>query len=359
MKALKQLLLIFLLPILLIGCGSSDTTTVSEDSLSKLPLSTKNASESSDLKVHFLDVGQGLAILVQSAGKTLIYDGGDRDTSSFVVSYLKDQGVEQIDYLISSHYDSDHLSGLIGCLNAFTVHNVISSDYEHDTKLYKSFVSTVAEKGLIMQHPQVGSTFALGNAEFTILAPTAIVSDSNANSVVIKLKNGDNSFIFTGDADHNSEADMCSLGLDLSCDVLSVSHHGSATATSYDFLEAILPQTAVISVGAGNQYGHPHIDVLEKLEAMEIDVYRSDQQGTVIATSNGTQITWNSAPSSDYTSDDGVEADAATDPSVWKSKAGSKYHSRNDCGTMNPDNASQIPQSQAISEGLDRCKNCW
>lgn len=98
-------------------------------------------------------MGQGLSILVQSDGQTMIYDGGDKSTSSFVVSYLQKQNVTTIDYLISSHYDSDHMAGLIGCLNAFDVKNVISSDYEHDSKLYQSFIQTVADKGLTMQHP--------------------------------------------------------------------------------------------------------------------------------------------------------------------------------------------------------------
>ena len=113
------------------------------------------------MTVHFLDVGQGLSILVQSEGQTMIYDGGDRSTSSFVVSYLKEQNVSKIDYLISSHYDSDHMAGLIGCLNAFEVDHVISSDYVHDSKLYTSFVNTVDEKGLEMEHPEVGTTIFL------------------------------------------------------------------------------------------------------------------------------------------------------------------------------------------------------
>ena len=154
------------------------------------------------LACYFLDVGQGLSILVQSDGQTMIYDGGDKSTSSFVVSYLQKQNVTTIDYLISSHYDSDHMAGLIGCLNAFDVKNVISSDYEHDSKLYQSFIQTVADKGLPMQHPAVGTEFSFGSGSFQILAPATIdPNDSNKNSVAIKLTNGDNSFIFTGDAD--------------------------------------------------------------------------------------------------------------------------------------------------------------
>lgn len=256
------------------------------------------------MKVHFLDVEQGLCILVQMEDEVLIYDGGDSDTSSFVVSYLQQQGITEIDYMISSHYDSDHVSGLIGCLDAFEVKNVIGSDYEHDSRRYQSFMDAVEKEGLEMQYPQVGEQFHLGEADFMILAPEEIVSDSNANSVAIKLTYGDNSFIFTGDADVDSEKNMCGSGMDLSCDVLSLGHHGSSTSSSSRFLEKTVPEYAVISCGAGNSYGHPHIEVVEMLEAMEIDLFRSDIQGTVVAVSDGKTIYWSEAPCNDYTDGD-------------------------------------------------------
>ena len=280
------------------------------------PEPTKEAGE---MKVHFLDVGQGLSILVQSDGQTMIYDGGDKSTSSFVVSYLQKQNVTTIDYLISSHYDSDHMAGLIGCLNAFDVKNVISSDYEHDSKLYQSFIQTVADKGLTMQHPAVGTEFSFGSGSFQILAPATIdPNDSNKNSVAIKLTNGDNSFIFTGDAESTSEKAMCESGIDLSCDVLVPGHHGSATATSWNFLQATVPEYAVISCGKDNQYGHPDKDVMDKLESMDIQVYRTDKQGTIVAVSDGTTITWDQEPCNDYSPGD--KEDKGTQAQTSKSK---------------------------------------
>lgn len=332
-----------------------------------------------DMAVHFLDVGQGLSIFVQSGGENLIYDGGDRGTSSFVVSYLQQQGVETIDYLISSHYDEDHLAGLIGCLNAFDVETVIGSDYEHDSQLYQSFIDTVSAEGLEIQHPTVETEFQFGTGKFTVLSPAEIVDDSNANSVAIKLDNGQNSFIFTGDAEHNSEAAMCASGIDLDCDVLVPGHHGSATATSWDFLEATVPEYAVISCGADNQYGHPDQDTMDKLQDMGINVFRTDKQGTIIAVSNATDITWNTEPCNDYSSGD--TSDAGTQPqvtetptqepvpevteepvqsgSVWLSATGSKYHSVPDCGNMNPNTARQISRADAEAQGYEACKKCW
>lgn len=376
-------------------------------------------SGSGEMKVHFLDVGQGLAILVQSDGQNLMYDGGDRETSSFVVSYLKGHGVSTIDYLISSHYDSDHVAGLIGCLNAFDVRNVISSDYVHDSKTYESFVGTVSQKGLTMQHPSVGTEFSFGTGSFTILAPESISQeDSNNNSVAIKLTNGKNSFIFTGDAESRSEEEMCRSGIELSCDVLVPGHHGSATATSWDFLQAAVPEYAVISCGSGNSYGHPDKDTMDKLQAMEIQVYRTDLQGTIVAVSDGTAISWDQEPCNDYTpgnsSDTGTQpaessqgedetkeaaaaaqnsaqtpvqnqteapvqaapaqtvtetpvqenTAAAETPSdaeekVWVSETGEKYHNKPDCGRMNPDKARQMTRSEAEALGLEPCKKCF
>ena len=258
-----------------------------------------NAKQES-MQVHFLDVEQGLSIVVQLGDDVLIYDGGDRDTSSFVVSYMQDLGITEIDYMISSHYDADHVSGLIGCLNAFEVRNVIASNYVHDSKLYTSFIDAVKEEGLKIQYPKVGTTFAFGDAEFTILAPKEIGKDSNANSVVIKLTYGESDFIFTGDADYGSEREMVESGIDLDCEVLSLAHHGSSSGNSSLFLEKTNPEVAVISCKKGNNYGHPHVEVVELLEAMEIDVFRSDIQGTVIATSDGKDITWNEKPCNDY-----------------------------------------------------------
>ncbi len=391
-----------------------EETTTPAPTETPTPEPTKEAGE---MKVHFLDVGQGLSILVQSDGQTMIYDGGDKSTSSFVVSYLQKQNVTTIDYLISSHYDSDHMAGLIGCLNAFDVKNVISSDYEHDSKLYQSFIQTVADKGLPMQHPAVGTEFSFGSGSFQILAPATIdPNDSNKNSVAIKLTNGNNSFIFTGDAESTSEKAMCESGIDLSCDVLVPGHHGSATATSWDFLQATVPEYAVISCGKDNQYGHPDKDVMDKLESMDIQVYRTDKQGTIVAVSDGTTITWDQEPCNDYSpgdkEDKGTQAQTSkskgssfsgskatanensssgnkevsaasagassqveatpqvtaapqdtsstsNEEMVWITATGSKYHNKNNCGQTDPSKASEISRAEAESRGYEPCKKCF
>lgn len=372
---------------LLGGCGSgTGTETARESAATKVSEETENVREmdesvsaDGEMKIHFLDVGQGLAILVQAEGQTLIYDGGDRDTSSFVVSYLKEQGIERIDYLISSHYDADHLAGLIGCLGAFPVDTVIASDYVHDSQLYTSFVNALTEKNLEIEHPAVGTVYPLGSGSFQILAPQTVrANESNDNSVAIKVTNGANRFIFTGDAEYSSEEAMCQSGIDLECDVLVPGHHGSATATSWTFLQETVPEYAVISCGAGNQYGHPHMDTMEKLESMEIAVYRTDKQGTITVISDGMDLIWSVDACNDYSPGDpddtgtrpaseraetsanaSVASVSGTEDQVWISATGSKYHRNNTCSGMNPDKAVQMSRADAEAKGLKPCKRCY
>lgn len=234
-----------------------------------------------------------------------------------------------------------------------------------------------------MQHPAVCTEYPFGTGKFTVLSPASIGSNDNDNSVAIKLTNGENSFIFSGDAESGSEAAMCSSGIDLSCDVLVPGHHGSATATSNDFLAKTVPEFAVITCGVDNQYGHPDKDTMDKLQSMEIQVYRTDKQGTVIATSNGTKIIWNQEPCNDYSPGDSsdvgtqsqeIEEQLSADPtpepenteepelvggSVWISETGSKYHNKPNCGKMNPDKARQVTESEAQGMGLDACEKCF
>lgn len=283
--------LVFLLNILGINVSPND---LQEQNTEKVNTETDmiQSIESDNMKVHFLDVDQGLAILVQLGDEVLVYDGGERDTSSFVVAYLKEQGVTEIDYLISSHYDSDHVSGLIGCLYAFDVKQVIGSDYVHDSKIYTSFMTAVEEEGLEVLHPDVGTQYQMGDAVITILSPKEIVNDSNSNSVAIKLSYGEIDFIFTGDADYKSEKDMIASGTDLDCEVLSVGHHGSASATSEKFLTATTPEYAVISCGKDNSYGHPHKETIQFLNDFGVEILRNDEMGTIVAETDGENLVW-------------------------------------------------------------------
>lgn len=254
-----------------------------------------------EMIVTFLDVGQGNAVLVECDEEYMLIDGGDREYSSFVVSYLQKQGVEEIKYLVSSHYDADHINGLIGALNVFSVDMVLDGDYEWDTKTYVSFQSAVEENGCEEIHPGVGEVYPLGEAEFTVVCPDDYThSESNDNSIGLRIVYGETSFLICGDASSNMETWMLESGGVIDSDVLMCSHHGSKYSTSEAFLEGVEPSAVVISCGENNSYGHPSERVMKLLSEGSYDLYRTDVQGTLIASSDGNRILWNTEPTSDY-----------------------------------------------------------
>lgn len=259
-------------------------------------------SEDATLEVHVLDVGQGLSVLLSCGDETLLYDGGDRSTSSFVVSYLKKQGIGRLDYVVVSHYDADHLAGVIGALNVFEVGTLIAPDYQTDTKLFSSFQQTVQEKELSVTSPVPGDTYSFGAGEFQVLAPlNSYYANENDYSIVLRVCLGERSLLLTGDATENSESELLEHGTKLHADVLIVGHHGSAGSTSPEFLEAVAPSYAVISCGRDNDYGHPSERVMELLEKVAIPLYRTDLQETVIFTLTVQDVLFEKAPCEDYT----------------------------------------------------------
>ena len=280
----------FFTPLGLSSPWNSDSGSGSSGDGSKLAADAVKGS--TDFEVHYLDVGQGLSVLVRSGDHALLYDGGDRNHSSFVVAYLKRQGITKLDYLIASHYDADHLSGLIGVLHTTEVDTVLGPDYEHTSKTYTSFQSAVTDAGKTVYHPTAGSDYQLGDAYFTVVGPIKSYTDSNNNSIAIRIVNGDNSFLLTGDAETQSEEDMCRSGLNLYSDVICPGHHGSSNATTSLLLAYTPPTWAVISVGAGNDYGHPHQATLQRLADAGVTVLRTDEHGTIVARSDGKDISW-------------------------------------------------------------------
>lgn len=252
--------------------------------------------------VHVLDVGQGLSVLVESQGHRLLYDGGNRDKSSYVVAYLQQHGVSDLDYMIASHYDADHINGLVGALNTTPVKQFFGPDYVVDTKVFNSLQDSLVVKGVPKEQPAVGSSYALGDATFQVLAPSGSgYSDANNYSIVIRVVDGDTSFLITGDAEQEAEQEICNSGLALDSNVYVMGHHGSGSSTNWDLLQKVTPEYAVLSCGSGNSYGHPHVESMEKLQTMEIQLLRTDKQGALVATTDGHTITWDKAPCNDYT----------------------------------------------------------
>lgn len=244
------------------------------------------------LEVHYIDVGQGSATLLKSGRHAMLIDTGDSDQGTKIQLYLTKQGVENLDYLVLTHPDADHIGGAPVIITKFGIGQLFLSNYEKDNKTTQKVRDAMQYKGLTASDCQVGDTYTLGNASFTILAPVKEYADSNNASIVIMVQNGNNRFLFTGDCEAEAEADLIASGADLSADVYLAGHHGSDTASSQAFMDAVSPSYAVISCGEGNSYGHPHAEVLNRFRSMGIQVFRTDEQGSVIAESDGTGITW-------------------------------------------------------------------
>ncbi len=247
------------------------------------------------LTVTWLDVGQGDAAVIQCGGQSMLIDGGKPEKSSYIYAWLQQHGLSYLDVIVATHVDADHIGGLSGALNYASVGTAYCPETTGTTETFQSFVKYLAQRGKQITVPTAGETFALGGAQIQILGPLHRAEDSNDNSIVLKVSFGATSFLFTGDAERAEEQDLLNAGVNLQSTVLKVGHHGSDTSTSYPFLRAVAPQYAVISVGAGNSYGHPTEAVLSRLRDAGVTTFRTDMQGEITAVSDGQTINFSTA----------------------------------------------------------------
>ena len=249
------------------------------------------ANSNSTLEVHFIDVGQADASLILSDGESMLIDGGNPQDSSLIYTYLKNKGIDHLDYIVNTHPHADHVGGLAGALNYASVDTVLASMAAYDSKAFNSFLKYLNEQNVSITVPNAGDTFNLGSAKVQILGPVYSSNDVNNNSIVLKITFGNTAFLFTGDAEREEEQDILAKGYDLNSTVLKVGHHGSDTSTTYPFLREIMPEYAVISVGS-NSYGHPTEDTLSRLRDADAKVLRTDMQGDIIFTSDGQSVSY-------------------------------------------------------------------
>ncbi len=274
---------------------------------------TPSPTASPVVRLHFIDVEQGDSILIEDNDRFMLIDAGLNEKGNTVTKYLKKLGVERLDYVIGTHPHNDHIGGLDTVMNAFDVDHVLLPDVSIDSENYKDVLDVIADKELTIIRPVVGDNYTLGNASFVIISPNSSGYESlNDYSIGIKLTYGNTSFLLAGDAQTVSEAEMLENGIDLSADVLKLSHHGSSTSSTINFLDKVNPNYAVISVGKGNKYEHPHSLTMQVMKDRAIHLYRTDEQGSIVFTTDGTSISVNAEPyvitSSDTTSDEAEKA---------------------------------------------------
>ena len=252
---------------------------------------TKN----SNFQVHYIDVGQGDCSLVVCDGQTLLIDAGENGHETEVINYLRSLGIDKLDYIIATHPHSDHIGGLPEVIEEFGMDNIImprlTKEQTPTTKTYTRMLEEIKASGAKVISAKVGSTYTLGEASFEILGPVSdSTEDLNSMSVVAKVTHGENSFLFTGDAESDEEREIFGAGVDLDADVLKMGHHGSNTSSCKEFLAEVTPEICVIMCGEDNDYGHPHKEPLERLKKYTNEIYRTDICGDIVISSDGKNL---------------------------------------------------------------------
>ena len=262
--------------------GTEDTDKKETDSSETGIAANDLLPEDHALDVRFIDVGQGDASLITCDGHSMLIDGGRSRVSDKIYTILKNEGIDHLDYIVATHPEADHVGGLAGALNYATVGIAFSPVEKAENEAFNDFKKYLNKQGAFITVPEVGSEYRLGAASFKILGPVRAGDSTNNDSIVIKLTCGDNSFLFTGDAEEQEEQDILTSGENLNCAVLKVAHHGSHTSTGKNWLQAVSPEYAVISCGYKNDYGHPHEEVVKLLKDHDIKLLRTDLQGDIL-----------------------------------------------------------------------------
>lgn len=284
MKLKKKNLIITCLLI----CLSIIFTACSQQSSNAINTSNK----SNELKVHYIDVGQGDSILVQTKDKNILIDSGTRKSSDNLINYLKKQHIKKLDYVIATHPHEDHIGGMPKVIDEFEIGNFYAPKKTANTKIFKDMILQLKKKNLKINVAKKGISLDLSNdSSLDFLAPVKDnYENTNDYSAVIKITHGNRKFLFTGDAEKTSERDILNSNVDLSSNVLKVGHHGSHSSSSKEFLDKVNPKMAIISCGKNNDYGHPHKETMKELKKRNIEVYRTDIDGNILLTSDGENI---------------------------------------------------------------------
>lgn len=264
--------------ILLSGCTQNQQSNTSQTP----------AEARKEMKVHFLDVGQGDSIFIQSPnGKNLLVDGSTKQAGKEVVDYLRKQGVEKLDYVVATHPDADHIGGLISVLNSISIKHFVDSGKAHTSQTYEEMLQLILDKDIPFIVPNVGDNISLDDElDIKVLNVGAESDDNNEASIVLKITYGEISFLLMGDADTVVEKEILERA-NVEATVLKAGHHGSDTSSSEKFVEAVNPKVTILSYGKDNSYGHPDAEVMSRLEQIKTQIYGTAEVGNIVVETDG------------------------------------------------------------------------
>ena len=243
----------------------------------------------SKLEIYFFDVGQADSILIKEKDYTMLIDGGNQSDGENLVKYLQEElNVNDIDILVGTHPHEDHIGGLPNVISSLSIGKIYLPNATTTTKIFEKLLDTIAEKNYKITVPKIDEEINLNNMNFKVLYTGTDESDLNNTSIVLKLEYGKTSYLFTGDATDKTEEKI--IDKDIEADVLKIGHHGSSYSSTESFLNKVKPKYAIIQVGNDNKYDHPTKTTLDKLNERNIKIYRTDENGTIKLTSDGTNI---------------------------------------------------------------------
>ena len=323
------------------------------------------------MRVHFIDVGQADSAFIELGnGQTMLIDAGRDSSGTAIIDYINELQYDTIDYVVASHPHDDHIGGMASVLNNFKIGKMYMPKQAHTITAFSNMLDVIENKNIELYTAKAGtSILSSGIIDIDILAPFSD-SDSNLNNVsaVVRITYGKTVILFTGDAEKVIENQLLNSGID--ADVLKVGHHGAGSASSSSFIKAVSPDIAVISVGEGNSYGHPHADTLAILNEVGAKIYRTDEQGTIVVTADqnkkitvdkkASTVKENAPPVVVQTPTEKVEE---AQPSVsdnqsqvvYRTRTGKKYH-RSGCSYLKSKIETTVSEAQAM--GLGPCSRC-
>ena len=357
---------------------STDTQVEENSSNSNEGESADNSPQSSStatidteqMRVHFIDVGQADSTFIElSNGQTMLIDAGRSGDAGTIINYIKNLKYSNIDYVVATHPHDDHIGGMASVLNSFDIGKMYMPKQAHTISAFTNMLDVIENKNIDLYTAKAGVNIAThGAIKIDIIAPFAdSYSNINNCSAMVKLTYGKTVMIFTGDSEKEIESQLDFSNID--ADVLKVGHHGSKSSSSTGFINAVSPDIAVISVGEGNSYGHPNSETIALLNQVGADVYRTDEQGTIVVTADknkkitvdkkASTVKENAPPVVVQTPTESVQNETSVVDNqsqvVYRTNTGKKYH-RSGCSYLKSKIETTVSGAKAM--GLEPCSRC-